>query len=124
MLLDTRLMDDGPADHQIIDAVLQGNSALFEVLIRRHGERAFRAARAMASHDQEAEDVVQQAFVTAFTQLRQFNARTCFGAWVTRIAINESAARRRRQQPVIGGFHETDRVRHPRRAARQRRQHP
>lgn len=99
MLLSPRDVDAAPADHDVIDAVLQGRTALFEVLIRRYGERAFRAARAVVGNDEEAEDVVQEAFVTAFTQLRQFNARTWFGAWVTRIAINESAARRRRHQP-------------------------
>ena len=122
MRLNARDADEQAADHHVIVAVLQGETAAFEILIRRYGERAFRAARGLAGNDEEAEKVVEEAFVTAFTQLRQFNDRACFGRWVTRIAIDESAARRRRDQSRLEGSHATDRIRHPRGAARQRRQ--
>ena len=65
--------------------------------MRRYNERVYRAARAIVRDEQEAEDVMQQAYVNAFTHLRQFNGSARFSTWLTRIAINESLARVRRQ---------------------------
>ena len=87
-------------DAEIIRQVLQGNTAMFELLMRRYNERVYRAARAIVRDEQEAEDVMQQAYVNAFTHLRQFNGSAQFSTWLTRIAINESLARVRRQRPV------------------------
>ena len=84
-------------DSVLIDEVLAGKTAPFELLMRRHNERVYRAARAIVRDDQEAEDVMQQAYVNAFTHLRQFNGSARFSTWLTRIAINEALARVRRQ---------------------------
>jgi RNA polymerase sigma-70 factor (ECF subfamily) len=84
-------------DAEVIRQVLQGNTAMFELLMRRYNERVYRAARAIVRDEQEAEDVMQQAYVNAFTHLRQFNGSARFSTWLTRIAINESLARVRRQ---------------------------
>jgi RNA polymerase sigma-70 factor (ECF subfamily) len=65
--------------------------------MRRYNERVYRAARAIARDEHEAEDVMQQAYVNAFTHLRQFNGSSRFSTWLTRIAINESLARVRRR---------------------------
>lgn len=84
-------------DADVIDRVLRGQTALFELLMRRYNERIYRAVRAIVRDDQEAEDVMQQAYVNAFTHLRQFNGAARFSTWLTRIAINEALARVRRQ---------------------------
>jgi RNA polymerase sigma-70 factor, ECF subfamily len=84
-------------DAVIIQQVLDGNTALFELLMRRYNERVYRAARSIVRDEQEAEDVMQQAYVNAFTHLRQFNASAQFSTWLTRIAINEALARVRRR---------------------------
>jgi RNA polymerase sigma-70 factor, ECF subfamily len=84
-------------DADIIQHVLQGNTAMFELLMRRYNERVYRAARAIVRNEQETEDVMQQAYVNAFTHLRQFNGSAQFATWLTRIAINEALARVRRQ---------------------------
>ena len=80
-------------DGEIIRQVLQGNTAMFELLMRRYNERVYRAVRAIVRNEQEAEDVMQQAYVNAFTHLRQFNGSAQFSTWLTRIAVNESLAR-------------------------------
>ena len=85
------------SDAEVIRQVLDGNTALFELLMRRYNERVYRAARAIVRDEQEAEDVMQQAYVNAFTHLRQFNGAARFSTWLTRIAINEALARVRRQ---------------------------
>ena len=91
------------ADEDIVIRILDGDTALFEVLMRRHNERLYRAARAIVRDDREAEDVMQQAYVNAYTHLRQFNRRAKFSTWLTKIAIYEAFARvrqRRRDEPL------------------------
>jgi len=85
------------SDEQIVAQVLAGRTALFEVLMRRHNERVYRAARAIVRDDREAEDVMQQAYVNAYAHLRQFDGRAAFATWLTRIAVHEALARVRRR---------------------------
>jgi RNA polymerase sigma-70 factor (ECF subfamily) len=85
------------SDEGIVQAVLNGNTALFELIMRRHNERLYRTARAITRDDREAEDVMQQAYVNAFANLRQFRGQAQFATWLTRIAINEALARVRRR---------------------------
>ena len=89
--------DVDKTDADVIDQVLAGQTASFELLMRRYNERVYRAARSIVRDDQEAEDVMQQAYVNAFTHLRQFNGTARFSTWLTRIAINEALARVRRR---------------------------
>jgi len=85
------------SDEQVVARVCDGQTALFEVLMRRHNERVYRAARAIVRNEAEAEDVMQQAYVNAYAHLRQFDGRASFATWVTRIAVHEALARVRRQ---------------------------
>lgn len=83
-------------DEQVVGQVLTGQTALFEILMRRYNERVYRIVRAIVRDDGEAEDVMQQAYVNAYANLRQFAGKARFSTWLTRIAINESLARVRR----------------------------
>ena len=85
------------SDEEVVARVLGGEIALFEILMRRHNERIYRAARAILRDDTEAEDVMQQAYVNAYTHLRQFDGRAQFATWLTRIAVYEALARARRR---------------------------
>jgi len=85
------------SDEEVVARVLGGETALFEILMRRHNERIYRAARAIVRDDTEAEDVMQQAYVNAYTHLRQFDGRAQFSTWLTRIAVHEALARARRR---------------------------
>ena len=88
---------EAQTDEGIIEAVLDGNTALFELIMRRYNERIYRTARAITRDDREAEDVMQQAYVNAFANLRQFKGQAQFATWLTRITINEALARVRRR---------------------------
>jgi RNA polymerase sigma-70 factor (ECF subfamily) len=88
---------DTLTDEQVVGRVLTGQTALFEILMRRHNERMYRVARAIVRDDSEAEDVIQQAYVNAYANLRQFAGKARFSTWLTRIAVNESLARARRR---------------------------
>jgi len=83
------------ADELIVARVLGGETALFEVIMRRYNQRLYRAARAIVRDEAQAEEVMQTAYVRAYVHLRQFSGRAPFGAWLTRIAVNEALARMR-----------------------------
>src|SRR5215510_2130268 len=85
------------SDEEIVARVLEGETPLFEVLMRRHNERVYRAARAIIRNDHEAEDVMQEAYVNAYAHLGQFDGRAKFSTWLTKIAVYEALARARRQ---------------------------
>jgi RNA polymerase sigma-70 factor (ECF subfamily) len=107
---------DALSDGQVVEQVLSGQTALFEVLMRRHNERVYRAARAILRDEREAEDVMQQAYVNAYTHLRQFDGRAAFSTWLTRIAVHEALARVRRRgrtQPLAPNEPATEEPRMP-----------
>ena len=85
------------SDEEIVHRVVDGHTALYEVLMRRYNERIYRAARSIVRDEDEAEDVMQQAYVNAYAHLRQFDGRAKFSTWLTKIAIHEALARARKQ---------------------------
>ena len=85
-------------DEEVVARVLAGETALFEVLMRRHNQRVYRAARAILRDQREAEDVMQEAYVNAYAHLSQFDGRAQFSTWLVKIAVYEALARVRRQR--------------------------
>jgi RNA polymerase sigma-70 factor, ECF subfamily len=81
------------SDEQIVARVLAGDTALYELLMRRHNQRLYRVARAILRDDAEAEDVMQDAYVRAYQNLGTFEGRAKFSTWLTRIAVHEALAR-------------------------------
>src|SRR6478752_7680431 len=79
----------------------QGDSEAFRALIEQHSRRAFQLAYRMTGNEQDAEDVVQEAFIRAYRQLNRFEARAHFSTWLHRIVANCSVdlirSRRARQ---------------------------
>jgi RNA polymerase sigma-70 factor, ECF subfamily len=85
-------------DEQAVARVRAGDHGSFELLMRRHNRRVYRATRAILKRDDEAEDVMQDAYVRAYEHLADFRGDASFGTWVTRIAVYEALARVRREQ--------------------------
>src|SRR5215467_12889289 len=81
------------SDEEIVGRVLAGEPALFEILMRRHNQRIYRMVRGVLDNDGEAEDVMQDAYVRAYQHLGQFEGRSTFVTWLTRIALHEAFAR-------------------------------
>lgn len=86
------------SDVDIVKRVRAGERALFEILMRRHNQRLYRAARSVVTDEHDVEDVMQQAYINAFTHLHQFEERSQFSTWLTRITLNEAFGRRRKVQ--------------------------
>jgi RNA polymerase sigma-70 factor (ECF subfamily) len=92
------------------------DEAAFETLIRHHNGALFRIARAILRNDAEAEDVLQEAYLTAYSRMADFRADAKLSTWLTRIVINQALARlrsRRRAGTVVafGDLNATDRTR-------------
>jgi RNA polymerase sigma-70 factor, ECF subfamily len=99
--LDPPAAPDAVPDEQLVARLCAGESALFEILMRRHNRRLFRAARSIVQSDDEAEDVMQEAYVQAFTHLAQFEGRAKFATWLTRIAVHAALARVRKRRELL-----------------------
>jgi RNA polymerase sigma-70 factor (ECF subfamily) len=84
------------SDEQIVQRVLGGDGPSFELLMRRHNQRIYRIVRGILDDDGEAEDVMQDAYVRAYEHLAQFEGRSTFITWLTRIAMHEAFARAQR----------------------------
>jgi len=84
------------SDEEVVVRVLAGETAMFEIIMRRHNLRLYRVARAILGNDGEAEDVMQDAYVRAYEHLDQFAGRAKFSTWLTRIAVHEAFARQHR----------------------------
>ncbi len=84
-------------DEYVVERVLAGEAALFEILMRRYNQRLYRAALAILKDPDEAEDLIQEAYVRAYHHLDQFAGRARFSTWLIRIAVNEALARRARR---------------------------
>ena len=86
-------------DDQVVARVLTGQTAVFEVLMRRHNQRLYRTARAIIGDDRQAEDAMQQAYVNAYARLREYEGKDRFATWLTRILVVECVARLRQTVP-------------------------
>jgi RNA polymerase sigma-70 factor (ECF subfamily) len=64
------------SDEEVVERILAGEVELFELIMRRHNQRLYRAARAILRDDAEAEAVIQDAYVKAYEHLRQFEGRS------------------------------------------------
>lgn len=84
------------SDEEIIRRIVAGERELFELLLRRYNQRVYRAVRAILRNPDETEDVMQQAYVNAYRCLHQFEGRSSFPTWMTKIAMREAAARNKK----------------------------
>lgn len=88
-------------DDDLVSRVRAGEKGLYEMLMRRYNQRIFRVIRSVVTNDDEAEDVLQEAWVRAYEHLDQFAGRASFSTWVTRIAFHEALARTRNSRRWI-----------------------
>jgi RNA polymerase sigma-70 factor, ECF subfamily len=88
------------SDEEIVKRVLDGEVSLFELIVRRHNQRLYRATRLILKDPAEAEDVMQEAYVRAFSHLDQFAGEAKFSTWLTKIAVYEALGRLRRRKQM------------------------
>jgi len=76
------------SDLAVVARVKAGDHDAFRHLVERHSRSVFRLAYRLTGHEQDAEDVVQEAFLRAFREIRRFEARSSFATWLYRITVN------------------------------------
>jgi RNA polymerase sigma factor (sigma-70 family) len=80
----------GLAEKSLVEAAKAGKSTAFDVLCKRHGQQLLRTALRITRNREDSEDAVQDALMRAFVHLRDFDGRSNFATWLTRIAINSA----------------------------------
>ena len=88
-------------DTELVRRALIRDEAAVRAIIKAHNRRLYRLARGILRNDGEAEDVVQETYVRAFTHLADFRGDSSLSTWLSRIAMNEALGRLRRQRPGV-----------------------
>ena len=86
-----------PGDEELVASAQQGNRRAFEELVERHQRKAYHIAFGFARDREDAKDLSQEAFLKAFTYLRNFDGRSSFYTWFYRILVNLCLDYKRRQ---------------------------
>src|SRR3954452_21453185 len=84
-----------PSDAELVARAHHGDNAAFELIMRRHNRRLFRLARSLLPDDAEAQDVLQETYLRAYTRLGELVDGQAIEAWLARILVNEARGRRR-----------------------------
>ena len=88
-------------DEDLVRMARARDEAAVRAITKRYNRRLFRIARSILRNDAEAEDVVKETYVRAFTGLDMFRGDAAFGTWITRIAMNEALGRLRKRRPTV-----------------------
>jgi RNA polymerase sigma-70 factor (ECF subfamily) len=83
----------------LVRAAKAGDIQAFEELVKRYDRNVFRIAQHITQNREDAEDVVQEAFLKAYSNLEQFQEQSKFYTWLVRIAVNEALMKLRRRRP-------------------------
>ncbi len=88
-------------ERNLVERAKRGDQSAFRTIMEQNNQRLYRVARAMMKDDTEAEDVVQETYLRAFSNLSKFRGESSLTTWLTRIALNEALGRKRRQRPTV-----------------------
>ncbi len=97
--IQTKVSEPVSDELALVAAAKKGDVAAFEELVRRYDRNVFRIANHITQNREDAEDVVQDAFLKAYSNLEQFQGQSKFYTWLVRIAVNEALMRLRRRRP-------------------------
>ena len=86
------------SDEVLVAAAKMGHGTVFNELHKRHAERMLRVAQRITRHHEDAEDAVQESFLSAYLHLKSFDGKARFETWLTRIAINAALMRVRKNR--------------------------
>jgi RNA polymerase sigma-70 factor (ECF subfamily) len=93
--------ENASPEWDLVQQAAQGDEQAFECIMRTHNRRLYRTARSILKHDAEAEEVLQDAYLKAWTALASFRAEAQLGTWLVRIVANEALGRLRRNDENI-----------------------
>ncbi len=88
-------------DHRLISSCLEGDTAAFGVLVTRYQDRLYNTVYRLVANAEDARDVVQETFLSAYQSLAAFKGDSLFFTWLYRIAINNAISMKRKQRAVL-----------------------
>src|SRR5262249_34830579 len=88
-------------DHDLIAGCLDGDTAAFGVLIRRYQDRLYHTVYRLVENAEDAQDVIQEAFLHAYQSLESFKGDSLFFTWLYRIAVNSAISLKRKRRVVL-----------------------
>jgi RNA polymerase sigma-70 factor (ECF subfamily) len=97
--IENNVVEPPSEESLLVEAARAGDIKAFESLVRRYDRNVFRIAQHITQNREDAEDVVQDAFLKAYQNLGQFQGQSKFYTWLVRIAVNEALMRLRRRRP-------------------------
>jgi RNA polymerase sigma factor (sigma-70 family) len=95
------------SDGGLVAAARNGNSQAFEELVFRHKQRVLAIAQRITNNREDAEDVAQESFHKAFLHLNNFQEKSRFSTWLTRIVMNQAFMLLRRRRGIVEVFRES-----------------
>jgi RNA polymerase sigma factor (sigma-70 family) len=88
-------------ERNLVERAKSGDQSAFRAIMEQHNRRLYRVARAVMKDDTEAEDVVQETYLSAFSNLSNFRGDSSLATWLTRITLNEALGRKRKQRATV-----------------------
>lgn len=88
-------------DEKLVDLVCKKDQEFYQEVVKRYQDKLLRYANFLVRDDHQAADVVQEAFIKAFINLRSFNTKKKFSSWIYRIVHNESINLLKKQKKII-----------------------
>ncbi len=95
-------------DNLYLKLVLEGNTSKFSYFIEKYKDMAFSIAFRIVDNREDAEEIVQDAFLKAFRSLEKFRKDSKFSTWFYRIVVNSSLSRTRSKRPELSSIDEDD----------------
>jgi RNA polymerase sigma-70 factor, ECF subfamily len=88
-------------DAELVRHACEGSASALRLIVRRYNQRLYRVARAIVRDDTMAEDVMQEAYLSAFRNLAKFRGDASLATWLTRIVVNKATDRRQRADILL-----------------------
>jgi len=88
-------------DAELVRRALARDAGAFRAIMQKHNRRLYRIARGVLRNNTDAEDAVQDAYVSAFTHLANYRGESTLATWLSRIVMNEALGQLRRKRPAV-----------------------
>ena len=104
----TKFRESRLADQDVVKRVLSGEKELYEILLRRYNQRLYRVIRGYLNSHEDVQDIMQEAYLTAYEKLDSYRFEANFSTWLIRIGINKALARIKKNSQLIIQSDESD----------------
>src|SRR6476469_80510 len=92
------MKNDRYSDEQVIEKILKGETALYEIIIRRYNPYLFKTGRSYGFDHADTEDLMQETYLNAYKHLKSFENRSSFKTWLVKIMLNQCYQKKRKNQ--------------------------